>query len=202
MPSIVSQLMSCLRVLGAEDKDVLCRLSSSATTARMKKHIGHSGLKEESILAVDSGSQLDSQQALLSSEPLMGALRYWSLEGSQLDLGWDDFLLITANAAAKECPFCGWPLLIWWHGIMGRPEETIAGPRRAWRGAKGAGSAAGGVGGWVLRVLCPLLGVLRHLGRVLVQLRNCPTFVMPSPVTLAIPDSASIRRKRARQLSM
>ncbi len=46
-------------------------------------------------------------------------------------------------------------------------------------------------------VVCRFMGVLGHLGCVLVQLRNCLTFKMPSPITLFIPDSADLKRNYA-----
>ncbi len=41
------------------------------------------------------------------------------------------------------------------------------------------------------------LGVVGRLERVLVQLRNCLTFKIPSLITLSIPDSADLKRNRA-----
>jgi hypothetical protein len=43
--------MSCHRVLGAEDKDVLHCLSSSAAAAERGRHRGDPGLEEEEIQA-------------------------------------------------------------------------------------------------------------------------------------------------------
>ncbi len=54
-----------------------------------------------------------------------------------------------------------------------------------------------GLGGRGLLAVCWFLGVLGRLERVLVQLRNCLTFKMPSPITLSIPDSADLNQKRA-----
>ncbi len=71
MPLLIPQLMSCPGVPRAEDKDVLCCLSSSTAAAEGGRHRGDSGLEEKSIQAIYSRSQLDSQQALCLLEPLM-----------------------------------------------------------------------------------------------------------------------------------
>ncbi len=63
--------MPRLSVPRAEDKDMLCRLPSSATAAEGGEHRGDSGLEEKSIRAICSRSQLDSQRALCLPEPLM-----------------------------------------------------------------------------------------------------------------------------------
>ncbi len=60
--------------------------------------------------------------------------------------------------------------------------------------ARGAGSVAESVRVRGLLVVCQFLGVLGRLERVLVQLRNCLTFKMPSLITLSIPDSADLKR--------
>ncbi len=49
------------------------------------------------------------------------------------------------------------------------------------------------MGGRGLLAVCQFLGALGRLKRVLVQLRNCLTFKMPSRITLSIPDSANQR---------
>jgi hypothetical protein len=71
MSLLITQLMPCPSVLGAEDEDVFCRLLSSATAAEGVRHRGDSRLKEKSIQAICSHSQLDSQQALCLPKPLM-----------------------------------------------------------------------------------------------------------------------------------
>ncbi len=71
MSLLISQLVPCPCVPRAEDKDVLCRLPSSATAAEGGRHRGDSGKEEKSIQTVCSRSQLDSQRALCLPEPLM-----------------------------------------------------------------------------------------------------------------------------------
>jgi hypothetical protein len=71
MPQLISQLVSCPRVVRTEDKDVLRCLSSSAAAAEGGRHRGDLGLEEKSIKAIDSRSQLDSQRALRLPGPLM-----------------------------------------------------------------------------------------------------------------------------------
>jgi hypothetical protein len=58
------------------------------------------------------------------------------------------------------------------------------------------------MGGRGLLAVSQFLGALGRLGRVLVQLRYCLTFGMPSPITLSIPDSADLKRNRASLPSM
>jgi hypothetical protein len=48
-PCFIPQLMPCPSVLGTEDKELLCRLSSTATTAEGGSHRGDSGLEEKSV---------------------------------------------------------------------------------------------------------------------------------------------------------
>ncbi len=71
MPQLIAKLVSRPRVLRAEYKDVLRRLSSSAAAAEQGRHRGDPGLEEESIQAIYSCSQVDSQRALCLLEPLM-----------------------------------------------------------------------------------------------------------------------------------
>ncbi len=71
MSLLIPQLEPCLCMLRAYDKDVLCCLPSSATPAERGKDREDSGLEEKSIQADCSNSQLNSQQALCSPEPLM-----------------------------------------------------------------------------------------------------------------------------------
>jgi hypothetical protein len=67
---VIPQLMLCPSVPGADDKDVLSSLLSSATAAERGRHNWDSGLEEKSIQAICSHSQLNSQQALCLLEPL------------------------------------------------------------------------------------------------------------------------------------
>jgi hypothetical protein len=60
MSLLIHQLMLCPNA-GAEDQDVLCRLSPSATAAERVRHRGNRGLEEKSIQAICFNSQLDSQ---------------------------------------------------------------------------------------------------------------------------------------------
>ncbi len=71
MSLFIPELMPCPSVLEAEEKDMLCRLSSTATAAEGGRHRGDSGLEEKSVQAICSPSQLDSQRALCLPEPLM-----------------------------------------------------------------------------------------------------------------------------------
>ncbi len=71
MPQLIPQLMSCPRVLVAEDKDVRRCLSSSAAAAKRGRHRGDHGLEENGIQAFYSHSQLNYQQAIRLPEPLM-----------------------------------------------------------------------------------------------------------------------------------
>jgi hypothetical protein len=71
MPQLITQLVSCHRVLRAEDKEVLHSLLSFAPAAGGRRYRGDCGLKEKSIYAIGSHSQLDSQQALCLLEPLL-----------------------------------------------------------------------------------------------------------------------------------
>ncbi len=71
MPLLIPELMSCPGVPRAKDEDVFHGLPSSATAAEGEKHKGDSGLEENSIQAICSRSQLDSQRALCFPEPLM-----------------------------------------------------------------------------------------------------------------------------------
>jgi hypothetical protein len=82
-------------------------------------------------------------------------------------------------------------------GHLGSSSETHCWAQESWEVARGPGSDAVGVGGRGLWAVCRFLGALGRLGHVLVQLRNCLTFKMPSPITLSIPDSADLKRKRA-----
>jgi hypothetical protein len=61
MPQLIPQLMSCPRVLGEEDKDVLHCLSSSAGAAERGRHIEDPGMEEKGIQAIYSLSELDHQ---------------------------------------------------------------------------------------------------------------------------------------------
>ncbi len=45
--------------------------------------------------------------------------------------------------------------------------------------------------------VCLFVEVLERLGRVLVQVRNCLTCNMPSPITLSILDSADLKQNCA-----
>jgi hypothetical protein len=63
--------------------------------------------------------------------------------------------------------------------------------------ARSAGSDVGNVAGVEWLSVCWYLRVLGCLGLVLVQLRNCLTFRMPSLMTLSILDSADYKRNRA-----
>jgi hypothetical protein len=58
--------------------------------------------------------------------------------------------------------------------------------------ASGVGSDAESMGGRQLLAVCQFLGVLGHLGPVLVKMSNCLTFKMPSPIILSITDSADL----------
>ncbi len=49
----------------------------------------------------------------------------------------------------------------------------------------------------VLLGFCRVLGVLGRLGHLVVELKKCLTFWMPSPITLSIPDSAGLSRNLA-----
>jgi hypothetical protein len=71
MPSIVSQLVLCLRVLRAKDEDVFGPLLSSAAAVERRRHREDRGLEEESIQTISSCFQLDSQRALCLHEPLV-----------------------------------------------------------------------------------------------------------------------------------
>ncbi len=53
-----------------------------------------------------------------------------------------------------------------------------------------------------LLAVCRFLGALGRLEHVLVQLRKCLTFMMPSPINLFIPNSADLKRNRAGLPSM
>ncbi len=74
--------------------------------------------------------------------------------------------------------------------------------QESWEAEWGAGSAAQSVGGRGLLAVCWFLGVLGRLEHVLVQLRNCLTFKIPSLITLSIPDSADLKRNCACLQSM
>jgi hypothetical protein len=56
-----------------------------------------------------------------------------------------------------------------------------------------AGSDAVSVRGQGFLAVSRILSVIGHLRRVLVWLRNCLTFKIPSPVTLLIPYSANLK---------
>jgi hypothetical protein len=71
MSLFIPQLLPCISMSGAEDKDVLCPLLSSATAAEGGRHRGDPGLEEKCIQAISSHSQLDSQRALWLSKPLV-----------------------------------------------------------------------------------------------------------------------------------
>ncbi len=71
MSLVIPQLMLRPGVPRAEDKDMLCRLPSSATAAEGGRHREDSGLEEKSIQAICSHSQLYSQRALCLPQPLM-----------------------------------------------------------------------------------------------------------------------------------
>jgi hypothetical protein len=71
MSLVIPQLMPRPGMPRAEDKDMLCRLPSSATAAEGGRHRGDPGLVEKSIQAIGSHSELDSQQAICLPEPLM-----------------------------------------------------------------------------------------------------------------------------------
>ncbi len=70
---------------------------------------------------------------------------------------------------------------------------TYCWAQEGWEAVRSAGSDTVGVGGHGLLAVCWLMGVLGHLGLVLVWLRNCLTFKMPSLITLSIPDSADLK---------
>ncbi len=53
--------------------------------------------------------------------------------GPQPSQGCEDLLLKTATAATKGSLLCYLPLLEWWQGVWGRPDEPIARPRKAER---------------------------------------------------------------------
>ncbi len=108
------QVILCLRVLGVEDKNVLCSLLFSAAAAVMGRYKGETDLEKKSIKAIYSCSQLDSQQASHR------ASRYWFQGEPWQSLDWEGFLLMTATAATKKCWFCNMPLLKWWQGIWRR----------------------------------------------------------------------------------
>jgi hypothetical protein len=55
----------------------------------------------------------------------------------------------------------------------------------------------GGKSGQRLLAFCRFLGVLGRMRPDLVQLMNCLTFEMPSPITLSMPDSAEGRQNLA-----
>jgi hypothetical protein len=82
-------------------------------------------------------------------------------------------------------------------GQLGSSSGTHCWAQESWKRARGAGSDTVGVGGRGLLAVCLFLGALGCLGHVLVQLRNCLTLKMPSPITLSIPDSANLNQKRA-----
>ncbi len=71
MSLFIPELMLYPSVPGAEDKDVLCHLLTSATAAKRGSHRGNSSLEEKSIQAICARSQLDSQRAVYLPEPLM-----------------------------------------------------------------------------------------------------------------------------------
>jgi hypothetical protein len=87
-------------------------------------------------------------------------------------------------------------------GRLGLSRKTHRWAQESWEAARSAGSAAGGVRVWGLLAVCQFVGVLEHLGQVLVQLRNCLTFQMLSPITLSIPDSADLKQNHACLSSM
>ncbi len=68
---LIPKLMSCPGKLRAKDEGVCCGLSSSAAAAKGGKHSGDSGLKEESVQAICSRSQLDSQQDFCFPQHIM-----------------------------------------------------------------------------------------------------------------------------------
>ncbi len=82
-------------------------------------------------------------------------------------------------------------------GHLGSSSGTHCWAQGSWEAARGAGSDAVGVGGRGLLAVCQFLSALGRLGRVLVQLRNCLTLKMPSPITMSIPDSADLKQKQA-----
>ncbi len=82
-------------------------------------------------------------------------------------------------------------------GHLGSSSGTHCWAQASWEAARGAGSGGVGVGGRRLLAVCQFLGVPGRLERGLVQLRNCLTFKMPSPITLSIPDSADLNQKQA-----
>jgi hypothetical protein len=126
-----------------------------------------------------------------------GTSRHWSPGGASTRSG-------LGGLFADDCHCCNQRVLILRLGLVemvagrcGSSSGTHCWAQESWELARGAGSAAGDVAGWELLGPCWLLGVLGRLGQVLVQLINCLTFVMPSPMTLSIHDSADLRQKRA-----
>jgi hypothetical protein len=71
MSLLIPQLVPCPFVSRAEDKDLLCHLTLSTTAAEEGRHRENSGLEQKRIQVIYSHFQLDSQQALCFSKPLM-----------------------------------------------------------------------------------------------------------------------------------
>jgi hypothetical protein len=67
---------------------------------------------------------------------------------------------------------------------------------------RGAGPVTGGIAEQRFLAVCHSLGILGNLDCVLVQQKKCLTFNLPSPITVAIPDSADLKHNCAYQSSM
>jgi hypothetical protein len=109
----------------------------------------------------------------------------------------------------EDCHCCNLKVLFLWLalvemvvGCRGSSWGTRCWAQESWEVASNVGSCAGGMGWRGLLPYCRLLEILERLGQVLEQLKNSLTFVMPSPMTSFIPDSADLRRKHPCQPSL
>ncbi len=110
---------------------------------------------------------------------------------------------------AEDCHCCSQRALILRFALVGMVAERLGSSSRThcWaqescKAARGAGSDRVGVEGRGLLAVCRFLGAIGCLDHVLVQLRKCLTFEMPSPITLSIPDCADPKRNWACLQSM
>jgi hypothetical protein len=193
--------MSCPGILRAEDEDMSCRLPSFAAAAEGGRHRGDSGLEEKSIQTICSRSQLDSQRALCLPEPLM-ELQDVCPRWASTKLGLGGHFAEDCHCSSQRVLILRFALVEMAAGRLRSSSGTHCWAQESSEAARDAGSDAVGVGERGLLAVCQFLVALGRLGRVLVQLRNCLTFKMPSLIIMSFPDSADLNRKRAYLPSM
>ncbi len=183
--------MSCPGILRAKDEDMFCschplpqlqRGKSTERTLAWKRKASRPFVPVLSWIASELSAFLRPLWSIKMSVP----------GGASTKSGLGGLLAEDCHCCSQRALILQFALVEMAAGHLGLSSGTHCWAQENWEAARGAGSDAVGMGKRGLLAVCRFLGVQGHLWRVLVQLRNCLTFKMPSPITKSIPDSADL----------